>query len=47
MIADKFIELQKAVGPQLVKSNLVNQFALLLKDAEAEVRASAANKIKG
>lgn len=46
MIADKFIELQKAVGPQLVKSNLVNQFALLLKDAEAEVRASAANKIK-
>jgi serine/threonine-protein phosphatase 2A regulatory subunit A len=47
MIADKFIELQNAVGPTITKNHLVFHFAGLLKDVEAEVRASAANKIKG
>lgn len=46
MIADKFIELQKAVGPTITKNHLVFHFTGLLKDVEAEVRASAANKIK-
>ena len=47
MIADKFIELQRAVGPTITKNHLVFHFSGLLKDVEAEVRASAANKIKG
>lgn len=46
MIADKFTELQKAVGPTITKNHLVYHFTGLLKDVEAEVRASAANKIK-
>ena len=47
MIADKFIDLQTAVGPTITKNHLVFHFSGLLKDVEAEVRASAANKIKG
>ncbi|KAL5270366.1 hypothetical protein ACHWQZ_G001177 [Mnemiopsis leidyi] len=46
MIADKFIDLQTAVGPTITKNHLVFHFSGLLKDVEAEVRASAANKIK-
>ena len=46
MIADKFIDLQKAVGPTITRNHLVFHFSGLLKDVEAEVRASAANKIK-
>jgi serine/threonine-protein phosphatase 2A regulatory subunit A len=47
MVADKFTELQKAVGPEITKNDLVGAFQSLLKDCEAEVRAAAANKVKG
>jgi len=47
MVADKFVELQKAVGPQITKVDLVPAFQNLLKDCEAEVRAAACGKIKG
>ncbi|XP_070201288.1 serine/threonine-protein phosphatase 2A 65 kDa regulatory subunit A alpha isoform-like isoform X2 [Littorina saxatilis] len=46
MVADKFTELQKAVGPEITKNDLVPAFQSLLKDCEAEVRAAAAHKIK-
>lgn len=46
MISDKFNELQKAVGPNITKNHMVYHFAGLLKDVEAEVRASSASKIK-
>ena len=47
MVADKFCELQNAVGEQLTKTNLVHAFASLLKDPEAEVRAAASNRLRG
>lgn len=40
-------KLQKAVGPEITKNDLVPAFQSLLKDCEAEVRAAAANKVKG
>lgn len=46
MVAEKFTELQKAVGPELTRIDLVPAFQSLLKDTEAEVRAAAANKVK-
>uniref|UniRef100_A0A8C7T290 Protein phosphatase 2 scaffold subunit Abeta n=1 Tax=Oncorhynchus mykiss TaxID=8022 RepID=A0A8C7T290_ONCMY len=46
MVADKFSELQKAVGPEITKNDLVPAFQNLLKDCEAEVRSAAAKKIK-
>lgn len=46
MVADKFSELQKAVGPEITRTDLVPAFQNLLKDSEAEVRAAAANKVK-
>ncbi|XP_019624261.1 PREDICTED: serine/threonine-protein phosphatase 2A 65 kDa regulatory subunit A alpha isoform-like isoform X3 [Branchiostoma belcheri] len=46
MVADKFTELQVAVGPEITKSDLAPAFQGLLKDCEAEVRAAAANKVK-
>lgn len=46
MIADKFTELQKAVGPDITRTDLVLAFQSLLKDSEAEVRAAAADKVK-
>uniref|UniRef100_A0A8C1DDU4 Protein phosphatase 2, regulatory subunit A, beta a n=2 Tax=Cyprinus carpio TaxID=7962 RepID=A0A8C1DDU4_CYPCA len=46
MVADKFSDLQKAVGPEITKNDLVPAFQNLLKDCEAEVRAAAANKVK-
>uniref|UniRef100_A0A672SDM0 Serine/threonine-protein phosphatase 2A 65 kDa regulatory subunit A beta isoform-like n=1 Tax=Sinocyclocheilus grahami TaxID=75366 RepID=A0A672SDM0_SINGR len=46
MVADKFSELQKAVGPEITKTDLVPAFQNLLKDCEAEVRTAAANKVK-
>ena len=46
MVADKFTDLQVAVGPELTKTHLVVSFAALLKDPEAEVRAAAANRLK-
>lgn len=47
MVADKFSDLQKAVGPDITKNDLVPAFQSLLKDCEAEVRAAAAHKVKG
>merc|ERR1712226_962774 len=46
MVADKFTELQKAVGPEITKTDLVPAFQNLLKDCEAEVRAAAAHKVR-
>lgn len=46
MVADKFVELQQAVGPELTRSDLGQIFQALLKDPEAEVRAAAAGKVK-
>ena len=42
-----YIQLQKAVGPDVTRSDLVLAFATLLKDPEAEVRAAASNRLKG
>uniref|UniRef100_A0A452FC43 Protein phosphatase 2 scaffold subunit Abeta n=1 Tax=Capra hircus TaxID=9925 RepID=A0A452FC43_CAPHI len=44
MVADKFSELQKAVGPKITLNDLIPAFQNLLKDCEAEVRAAAAHK---
>lgn len=46
MVADKFTELQSAVGPELTKTHLIVAFATLLKDPEAEVRAAAAVRLR-
>ena len=46
MVADKFAELQKNVGLEIAKSDLVPAFSALLKDPEAEVRAAACSKLK-
>ena len=42
-----YLKLQKAVGPEITKNDLVPAFQSLLKDCEAEVRAAAAHKVKG
>lgn len=39
-------KLQKAVGPEITKTDLVPAFQVLLKDIEAEVRAAAADKVR-
>ena len=41
------LQLQKAVGPEITKNDLVPAFCSLLKDCEAEVRAASSNKVKG
>ncbi|CAG0921344.1 unnamed protein product [Notodromas monacha] len=46
MVAEKFTDLQEAVGEELSKTELVGHFCALLKDVEAEVRAAAAHKVK-
>uniref|UniRef100_A0A2P2HWT8 Protein phosphatase PP2A regulatory subunit A n=1 Tax=Hirondellea gigas TaxID=1518452 RepID=A0A2P2HWT8_9CRUS len=46
MVADSFIELQKAVGEEITRTDLVPAYQALLKDVEAEVRAAAAGKLK-
>lgn len=46
MVADKFTDLQNAVGPQITLNCLVSSFQALLKDPEAEVRAAAAARIR-
>ena len=38
--------MQKAVGPEITKNDLVPAYCSLLKDSEAEVRAAAASKLK-
>lgn len=45
MVAEKFTELQEAVGEELSKTELVGHFCSLLKDVEAEVRAAASHKV--
>lgn len=40
------LQLQKAVGTDITKLDLVPAFQTLLKDTEAEVRAAAAHKVK-
>lgn len=40
-------QLQKAVGPEITKTDLVPAFQGLLKDCEAEVRAASSHKVKG
>lgn len=42
-----FLQLQKAVGPEITKTDLVPAFQNLMKDCEAEVRAAASHKVKG
>lgn len=39
-------QLQKSVGPEITKNDLVPAFQSLLKDIEAEVRAASALKVK-
>ena len=46
VVADKFVELQTGVGPDITKNELVGAFSALLRDNEAEVRAASASKIK-
>ncbi|XP_044732294.1 serine/threonine-protein phosphatase 2A 65 kDa regulatory subunit A alpha isoform isoform X2 [Chrysoperla carnea] len=46
VVADKFTDLQRAVGPEITRTDLVPAFQKLLKDTEAEVRAAAAHKVK-
>ena len=47
MVADKIVDLQKALGAELNKQDLVPSYASLLKDCEAEVKTAAAHKVKG
>ncbi|KAG9510963.1 Serine/threonine-protein phosphatase 2A 65 kDa regulatory subunit A alpha isoform, partial [Fragariocoptes setiger] len=46
MVADKFTELQEAVGSQITLQFLMQSYQALLKDPEAEVRAAAAQKVR-
>ncbi|XP_014816986.1 PREDICTED: serine/threonine-protein phosphatase 2A 65 kDa regulatory subunit A alpha isoform, partial [Calidris pugnax] len=39
-------QLQRAVGPEITKTDLVGAFQSLMKDCEAEVRAAASHKVK-
>ena len=45
MVAEKFTDLQKAVGLEITKNDLVPAFCSLLKDCEAEVRSASAHKV--
>lgn len=45
MVADKYLELQKAVGISITHSILLQYYQSLLKDSEAEVRAAAVGKL--
>lgn len=47
MVADKIVDLQNSLGPELSKQDLVPAYAALLKDVEAEVKTAAAYKVKG
>ena len=40
-------QIQKSMGPEITKKDLVPAFQNLLKDCEAEVRAAATGKVKG
>ncbi|EUB58918.1 Serine/threonine-protein phosphatase 2A regulatory subunit A alpha isoform [Echinococcus granulosus] len=45
-LADRLTDLQAAVGPTVTNEFLVDVYQILLKDAEGEVRAAAASKLK-
>ncbi|CUT98928.1 Serine:threonine protein phosphatase 2A 65 kDa [Echinococcus multilocularis] len=45
-LADRLTDLQAAVGPIVTNEFLVDVYQILLKDAEGEVRAAAASKLK-
>jgi len=47
MVADRFCDLAKALGPEITKTHLVSAFSKLLKDNEPEVRTAAAFKVQG
>ena len=46
MVANKFTEFQTAVGPEVIKTDLVPAFQNLIKGCEPEVRAAASLKLK-
>lgn len=46
MVADKFTELQKAVGPEITGTDLVPAFQNLMKNYEVKVSATAYCKVK-
>lgn len=46
MVAEKFTDMQTAVGLEITKNDLVPAFCSLLKDCEAEVRSASAHKVK-
>ena len=41
------VQLAKAVGPDIVKEELIGAFVQLLKDNEAEVRTASAGQLPG
>lgn len=45
-IADKLADLEKAVTPDVIKTEVVSAFCAMLKDPEAEVRTAACNRLK-
>ena len=47
MLADKFVQLADAVGPEIIRDELGTSFVALLKDNEAEVRTAAAGQVPG
>ena len=47
LTSDLCPQLQRAVGPEITKTDLVGAFQSLMKDCEAEVRAAASHKVKG
>ena len=44
-VAEKFNDMQTAVGLEITKNDLVPAFCSLLKDCEAEVRSASAHKV--
>ncbi|KAH8246983.1 hypothetical protein KR032_006112, partial [Drosophila birchii] len=46
MVAEKFVDLQMALGPEITRIALLPVFQRFLKDSEAEVRAAVASKVK-
>ena len=47
MVAEHFVRLATAAGPEIVREELVMAFVALLKDNEAEVRTAAAGQVPG
>eukprot|EP00123_Amoebidium_parasiticum_P015459 comp22982_c0_seq1/m.36570 comp22982_c0_seq1/g.36570 ORF comp22982_c0_seq1/g.36570 comp22982_c0_seq1/m.36570 type:complete len:599 (-) comp22982_c0_seq1:607-2403(-) len=45
MAADRFVQLQEELGPEISKADLIPAFIKLLRDPEAEVRTAAAQHV--